>query len=132
MEETQPLSPLNAEQVVEIFKEATSMAVMLKSSSDAYSDCEDQNRKKNFPELITDITKSEYQDENARKIPELEQTNKKDNDSDNDGDGFVVRRRALRERNPVNVGSDNNTKTQHIKTPTRSTNKKSVDRKSVV
>lgn len=128
MDAMKTLSPLNAEQVVEIFKEATSLAVMLKScSSDApESDSEEQNRN-NFPELITDINKSTKTCENqdVEKVSEIGTTKKKDDGCEDCG-GFIVRRRALRERNPVNVKCDVNSPKSQQQTPIRSANKKSV------
>lgn len=137
MQTTKTLSPLNAEQVVEIFKEATSIAVMLKSSSDvpSDSDLDEQNRRKNFPELITDIEKSAntgHQDENAEILPKIKTTNNKTDDCD-DNNGFVVRRRVLREGNPLNVKNEvNSPKSQQLQTPIRSTNRKSVSYLSIM
>ncbi|XP_031570552.1 mucin-5AC-like [Actinia tenebrosa] len=122
VESFKPLSPLNPEQVVEIFKEATSMALMFRtSSSEAVVEDQDKKSSSDFPELISDEAESRRRAlkcENTIKNEDgtaktLENSTKlTEKMSENEGDKFVVRKRVLKERNiksSINKESPKNT-----------------------
>jgi hypothetical protein len=97
VEDAKPMGPLNPEQVVEIFKEATSIALMFKTSS---SDT--------VPELINDVAearlralKSDHRENENETVENSKESSieKMSDDDDGGGDKVVVRRRVLKERN---------------------------------
>lgn len=132
VENLKPLSPLNPEQVVEIFKEATSIALMFKTGSFETA-LGDQGKKStgssDFTELISVVGESkrralkyentkENKDNTAKTLENSTKLSEKL--SENEEDKFVVRKRVLKERNiisSINKESpkSTNTKPQLVK-----------------
>ncbi|XP_032217787.2 G2 and S phase-expressed protein 1 isoform X2 [Nematostella vectensis] len=111
-EDWKPMSPLTAEQIVEIFKEATAVACMLKNTADEEQKDEPAS---DMPELLKDIgiDKSDLPQTNTKEnlspdtnlvVANANMDGNKSIDKlinapkDNDA-GFMVRRRALVEKN---------------------------------